>query len=48
MQILVILVVLAAIFLAVGLIVTAVKWLSIIALLFLMLALAQHYRERRR
>jgi hypothetical protein len=48
MAILVLLVVLAVLFLVVGLIVTAIKWLSILALVFVVLALAQGYRARRR
>ncbi|MDQ2748170.1 MAG: hypothetical protein ABI775_09880 [Pseudonocardiales bacterium] len=38
----------AVVFLAVGLIVTAIKWLTIIALIIAILAIAQFYRERRR
>ncbi len=38
----------AVVFLAVGLIVTAIKWLTIIALIVAILAIAQFYRERRR
>lgn len=48
MAILVMLIVLAVILLVVGFIITAIKWLSILALLFLVLAVAQGYRARRR
>jgi hypothetical protein len=37
----------AVVFLVVGLIVTAVKWLTIIALIVGILAIAQFYRGRR-
>jgi hypothetical protein len=47
MAILLLLVVLAVVFLVVGLILTAIKWLAILALIFLVLALAQGYRARR-
>jgi hypothetical protein len=47
MGVLVVLILLAVVFLVVGLIVTAIKWLSILALLFVVLALAQGYRARR-
>jgi hypothetical protein len=47
MTILVVLVAVAVLFLVVGLIVTAIKWLTILALLFVVLAVAQGYRARR-
>jgi hypothetical protein len=37
----------AVVFLVVGLIVAAIKWLAIIALIVGILAIAQFYRERR-
>ena len=37
----------AVLFLVVGLVVAAVKWLMIIALIVAILAIAQFYRERR-
>ncbi len=47
MQLLVALGAIAVVFLVVGLIVTAIKWLTIIALVVGVLALAQFFRERR-
>ncbi len=48
MTILLVLILLAVVFLIVGLVITAIKWLTILALLFVVLALAQGYRARRR
>lgn len=48
MQIVVALGAVAVLIVVVGLIVSAVKWLTIIALIVGVLALAQYYRERRR
>jgi hypothetical protein len=48
MQLIVALGAVAVVFLVVGLIVTAIKWLMIIALIVGLLAIAQFYRERRR
>jgi hypothetical protein len=48
MQIIVALAILAVAFLVIGIIVTAIKWLVILAVVFGVLAAAQYVRERRR
>jgi hypothetical protein len=48
MQIIVALAVLAIGFLVIGLIITAIKWIAILAVVFGALAAAQYVRERRR
>jgi hypothetical protein len=48
MQIIVALAILAAVFLVVSVIVTAIKWLALFAVIFGAVAAAQYVRERRR
>jgi len=48
MQLIVALCVVAVVFLVVGLIVTAIKWLVIVAVIFGAVAVAQYVRDRRR
>lgn len=48
MQLILALGAIAVVFLVVGLVITAIKWLTIIALVVGLLALAQFFRERRR
>ncbi|MCW2647080.1 MAG: hypothetical protein QOF87_647 [Pseudonocardiales bacterium] len=48
MQIIIALAILAVAFLVVGIIVTAIKWLAILAVVFGAVAAAQYVRERRR
>jgi hypothetical protein len=48
MQIIIALAILAVVFLVVGIIVTAIKWLAIFAVIFGAVAAAQYVRDRRR